>query len=80
LDRKTKKILTLCGQHHPRADIDRLYVPRKGGGVTQIEAAYITGTTKVAKYIAWSENPLLQIVRPHQHNANASLSRATHKC
>ncbi|PNF23741.1 hypothetical protein B7P43_G17247 [Cryptotermes secundus] len=32
LDRKTRKILTTYGQHHPRADIDRLYVPRKEGG------------------------------------------------
>jgi hypothetical protein len=29
LDRKTRKMLTIYGQHHPRADIDRLHVPRK---------------------------------------------------
>jgi hypothetical protein len=28
---KTRKMLTIHGQHHPRADIDRLYVPRKEG-------------------------------------------------
>ena len=32
LDRKTKKILSVYGQHHPHADVDRLYVPRKHGG------------------------------------------------
>jgi hypothetical protein len=32
LDRKTRKMLTIHGQHHPKADIDRLYVPRKDGG------------------------------------------------
>jgi hypothetical protein len=32
LDRKTRKMLTIHGQHHPRADIDRSYVPRKDGG------------------------------------------------
>jgi hypothetical protein len=31
LDRKTK-MLTIHRQHHPRADTDRLYVPRKKGG------------------------------------------------
>jgi hypothetical protein len=31
LDMKTRKILTVYGQHHPRAGIDRLYVPRKEG-------------------------------------------------
>jgi hypothetical protein len=29
LDRKTRIMLTIHGQHHPRADSDRLYVPRK---------------------------------------------------
>jgi hypothetical protein len=32
LERKTRKMLTIRGQRHPRADIDRLYVPRKEGG------------------------------------------------
>ena len=32
LDRKTRKLLTNHGQHHPKADVDRLYVPRKQGG------------------------------------------------
>jgi hypothetical protein len=32
LDRKTRKMLTIHGQHQTRADIDRLYVPRKEGG------------------------------------------------
>jgi hypothetical protein len=31
LDRKTRKMLTIHGQRHPKADIDRLYVPRKDG-------------------------------------------------
>jgi exonuclease III len=29
LDRKTRKMLTIHGQHHPRADIDHLVVPRR---------------------------------------------------
>ena len=32
LERKTRKLLTIHGQHHPKADVDRLYVPRKQGG------------------------------------------------
>ena len=32
LDRKTRKLLTIHGQHHPKADVDRLYVSRKKGG------------------------------------------------
>jgi len=32
LDLKTRKLLTIHGQNHPKADVDRLYVPRKQGG------------------------------------------------
>jgi hypothetical protein len=43
LDRKTRKLLTIHGQHHPKADVDRLYVPRKqaGRGLMQLEAARV---------------------------------------
>ena len=42
IDRKTKQILTMYKMHHPKADTDRLYVQRKGGGrgLLQIEAKY----------------------------------------
>ena len=42
LDRKTRKLLTIHGQHHPTADADRLYVSRKQGGrgLMQLEAAH----------------------------------------
>ena len=30
--RKTRKMLTMYKMHHPKADIDRLYVKRKEGG------------------------------------------------
>ena len=29
LDRIMRKPLAIHGQHHPKADVDRLYVPRK---------------------------------------------------
>jgi hypothetical protein len=41
-------MLTIHGQHHPKADIDLSYVPRKDGGrgLIQIEGAYITEVIK----------------------------------
>jgi hypothetical protein len=59
LDRKMENLI--YGQHHLRADIDHLYIPRKGGGqgLTQINAAYMIETTKLAEYIYGSEDPLL---------------------
>jgi len=32
IDRKIRKMLTMYKMHHPKADIDRLYVKRKEGG------------------------------------------------
>ena len=41
-DKKTRKVLTMCKMHHPKADTGRLYVKRKEGGrgLVQIEVAY----------------------------------------
>jgi hypothetical protein len=75
LDRKTRKMLTIHGQHHPRADIDRLYVPRKEGGrgLMQVEGAYIAETVNLVEYAESKEDPLIQIVRTRQHNTNSAL-------
>jgi hypothetical protein len=39
--------------HHPKADIDRLYVKRKKGGkgLVQVEAAYKAEITSIAEYL-----------------------------
>jgi len=31
IDRKNREVLTIYKMHHPKADIDREYVKRKGG-------------------------------------------------
>jgi hypothetical protein len=81
LDRKTRKMLTIYGQHHPRADIDRLYVPRKEGGrrLMQVEGAYIAETLNLVEYVESKEDPLIQIVRIHQHNTNSALLQTANK-
>jgi hypothetical protein len=75
LDRKTRKMLTIHGQHHPKADIDLLCVPRKDGGrgMMQIQGAYITEVIKIKEYVEHTEDPLMQIVRTHQHNTSSTL-------
>jgi len=52
LDRKTGKLLTIHGHHHPKADIDRLYVPREQGvrDLMLLEEAYTVEITKPVKY------------------------------
>jgi hypothetical protein len=81
LDRKTRKMLTIHGQHHPRADIDRFYVPRKEGGrgLMQVEGAYIAETLNLVEYAESKEDPLIQIVRTHQHNTNSALLQTANK-
>jgi len=72
LDRRTRKLLTTHGQHHPKADVDRLYVPRKQGGrgLMQLEAAHVVEITKLVEYVDRKEDPLIQVVRTHQHNTD----------
>jgi hypothetical protein len=52
LYRKTRKLLTNHEHHHPKADVNRLYFPRKqvGGGLMQLEAAHAVEITKMVEY------------------------------
>ena len=72
---ETRKLLTIHGQHHPKADVDRLYVPRKQGGrgLMQLEAAHAVKITKLAEYVDRKEDPLIQVVRTHQHNTDSAM-------
>ena len=81
LDRRTRKLLTFHGQHHRKADVDRLYVPRNQGGrgLMQLEAAHAVVITKFVEYIDRKEDPLIQVVRTHQHNTDSAVLQ-TAKC
>ena len=41
IDRKTRKMLKIYKMHHPKADIDRLYVKRKEGGRGMVQTQSI---------------------------------------
>jgi hypothetical protein len=73
LHQKTRKLLTIHGHHHPKADIDRLYVPRKQGGrgLMQLEIVYAVEITKLVEYVDRKEDPLIQVVRTYQHNTDS---------
>jgi hypothetical protein len=49
LDRNTRKLLIIHGQHHTKASADRLHVSRKygGRGLIQLEEAYVIEITKL---------------------------------
>jgi len=42
INRKTRKFLTMAKMYHPKADVDRLYIPRKAGGrrLVQLEITF----------------------------------------
>jgi len=46
-------MLAMYKMHHAKADIDRLYVKRKGGGIglVQIETAYKAEIIYIAEYL-----------------------------
>jgi hypothetical protein len=51
-----------------------LYVPRKQGGrgLMQLEAAHAVKITKLVEYVDRKEDPLIQVVKTYQHNADAA--------
>ena len=67
LDRKMRNLLTIYGQRHPKADVDRLYVPRKQGGrgLMQLETAHAVEITKLVEYVDRKLGPLIQVVKTH---------------
>jgi len=72
LDRRRRKLLTIHGQHQTKADVDRLYVPRKqeGRSLMLLETANSVEITKSVEYVDRKEDPLIQFVRTHQHNTD----------
>ena len=61
--------------HHPKADIDRLYVKRKEGGrgLMQVEAAYKAEIINIAEYLNtnYKKDQLVNIVKNHENTQPA---------
>jgi hypothetical protein len=45
----------------------------------QVEGAYIAETLNLMEYVENKEDPLIQIVRTHQHNTNSALLQTANK-
>jgi hypothetical protein len=73
-------MLTIHGQHRPKAGTDLLYVPRKlgGRGLMQVEGAYIAETLNLVEYVESKGDPLIQIMRVHQHDTTMQRIRRTY--
>jgi chromosome segregation and condensation protein ScpB len=44
-----------------------------------VEGAYIAETLNLVEYVESKEDPLILIVRTHQHNTNSALLQTTNK-
>ena len=62
LDTKTRKQMTMHGSLHPRADVDRLYLPRKEGGrgLLSAEDSINKEENSIAQYVKNSSQPTLK--------------------
>ena len=56
--------------HHPKADVDHLYLPRSSGGrrMMELEISYKTTTIGTQKYLRISNDWMIQLVRQHDEN------------
>ena len=64
-------MLTMYKLHHPKADIDRLYVKRKEGGrgLVQVKAAYKAEIINIAEQLNtnYKEDQFVNIVKNHEN-------------
>jgi alkylhydroperoxidase/carboxymuconolactone decarboxylase family protein YurZ len=66
LNRQTRKMLTMYGALHPRADVDRLYLPRRigGRGLKDMAETIEKEVRSLTEYVHKSQrDPLLEIVK-----------------
>ena len=70
IDKKIRKLLTCYKMHHPKADKDRLYLPRSEGGrsLIQTELTYKTATIGLHKYLQATKDWLMELVRKHENS------------
>ena len=68
IDRKIRKLMTLNRIHHPKADMSRMYIPRKEGGrgMTNLEMAYKTTTIGLNSCLQSSGDRMLHAVLQHE--------------
>ena len=69
-DTKTRKQFTMHRSFHPRADIDRLYIPRKmgGRGLISVEDSMNKEENSIAYYAQTTTEPILGLTKEFQIN------------
>ena len=73
MDAKKSRLFTIHKMHHPKAKVDRMYLPRKEGwrGLIQFDCTHKTSTIGLDKYIASTKDQLLKQV--HKYDISKTL-------
>ena len=68
MDTKVTKQITCYRMHHPRADIERLYInwENYGRGLIKLRLIYKTPTIGLKKYLGTTTDWMLQLVNKHE--------------
>ena len=67
---KTRKLLNMHKMLHPKADVERLYIPRKDGGrgLIDVETAFKTATIGLDYYLKHKEEQYPKQVLEHERS------------
>ena len=70
IDTKIRKLLTCYKTHHPKADKDRLYLPRSAGdrSLLQTDLTYKTTTIGLQKYLQTTKDWMMELVKKHENS------------
>ena len=75
IDRKTRKLFTIYGGLHPKSDVDRLYIPRKGGtSLIATEHCVELAVRGLEVYVHGTKETLLQAVRGYRVDGLEAIS------
>ena len=70
IDTKTRKLLNMHMMLHPKADVERLYIPRTDGGrgLTDVETAFKTAAIGLGHYLNHKEGQYPKQVLEHERS------------
>ena len=75
MDRKTRKLLTMHGLHHPKGDVSRLYIKRcNGGRGLQLMSACSCSMVNLSGYIEQDKDRFCRLVKKKHEAGNAKYS------
>lgn len=68
IDRRTRKLLTMGGMHHPKADVDRLYIKRRNGGrgLIELQSAFEIAIVGLSDYLNLEKDKFCRMVKAHE--------------